>query len=103
MIRGALQALRSAKRAPDSYGHAIGYEAAIVESDAPLTSRSLLRSLLLAAAAALLAACCAGCGGGEPEDYFEPAVPPVQMSPAPPLPQQPDASPMPTTRDERTI
>lgn len=87
----------------DTYEHAVGYESAGVMPDQPLTGRSLLRSVLLAAAAALLAACCTGCGGGEPEDYFEPAVPPVQMSPAPPLPSQPTAKPMPTNQDERTV
>lgn len=51
--------------------------------------------LIAAVMVVFIAFLLAGCGGGEPEDEFEPAVPPVQMSPAPPLPSQPNVKPMP--------
>lgn len=53
----------------------------------------LIAALMVVFIAFLLA----GCGGGEPEDYFEPAVPPIQMSPAPPLPSHPNVKPMPVS------
>lgn len=59
--------------------------------------------LIAAVMVVFIAFLLAGCGGGEPEDYFEPAVPPIQMSPAPPIPPAPTVKPMPVSPTDRTL